>query len=129
MITVTETKSPNRNKGGRPAKAVKRNKLLGVKCTLVEKRTIEAKARYSGVSVSEYLRNLGLSSKIDMRKIRMPKEILQFTGTLNHLAANLNQIAKKRNQLDELNALERAQLNQLSLSVKQLAVDIKNHLK
>lgn len=129
MITVTETKSPNRNKGGRPPKAVKRNKLLGVKCTLVEKRTIEAKARYSGVSVSEYLRNLGLSSKIDMRKIRMPKEILQFTGTLNHLAANLNQIAKKRNQLDELNALERAQLNQLSLSVKKLAVDIKNHLK
>jgi hypothetical protein len=129
MTPVTETQSPNRNKGGRPAKAVKRNKLLGVKCTLVEKRTIEAKARYSGVSVSEYLRNLGLSSKIDMRKIRMPKEILQFTGTLNHLAANLNQIAKKRNQLDELNALERAQLNQLSLSVKQLAVDIKNHLK
>lgn len=129
MITVTETKSPNRNKGGRPAKAVKRNKLLGVKCTLVEKRTIEAKARYSAVSVSEYLRNLGLGSKIDMQKIRLPKDILQFTGILNHLAANLNQIAKKRNQLDELNALERSQLNQLSLSVKQLAVDIKNHLK
>ncbi|MBI2275449.1 MAG: mobilization protein [Bacteroidetes bacterium] len=129
MTPVTEIKSPSRNKGGRPAKAVKRNKLLGVKCTLVEKRTIEAKAKYSGVSVSEYLRNLGLSSKIDMRKIRIPKEILQFTGTLNHLAANLNQIAKKRNQLDELNALERAQLNQLSLSVKQLAVDIKNHIK
>lgn len=129
MTPVTETQSPKRNKGGRPLKAVKRNKLLGVKCTLVEKRTIEAKARYSAVSVSEYLRNLGLSSKIDMRKIRMPKDILQFTGTLNHLAANLNQIAKKRNQLDELNALERAQLNQLCLSVKQLAVDIKNHLK
>lgn len=129
MTPVTEIKSPSRNKGGRPAKAVKRNKLLGVKCTLVEKRTIEAKAKYSGVSVSEYLRNLGLGSKIDMRKIRMPREILQFTGTLNHLAANLNQIAKKRNQLDELNALERAQLNQLSLSVKQLAVDIKNHIK
>ncbi|MCA6439777.1 MAG: mobilization protein [Chitinophagaceae bacterium] len=126
---ITETKLPNRNKGGRPAKAVKRNKVLGVKCTLVEKRTIEAKAKYSGVNVSEYLRNLALSSKIDMRKIRIPKEILQFTGTLNHLAANLNQIAKKRNQLDELNALERAQLNQLSLSVKQLAVDIKNYIK
>lgn len=59
----------------------------------------------------------------------LPKEILQFTGTLNHLAANLNQIAKKRNQLDELNALERAQLQQLSTMVKQLAMDIKNHLK
>lgn len=129
MIPVTETKSSTRNKGGRPVKAVKRNKLLGVKCTLVEKKTIEAKAKYSGVTVSEFLRNLGLGSKIDMRKIMVPKEILQFTGTLNHLAANLNQIAKKRNQFDELNALERAQLNQLSLSVKQLAIDIKNHLK
>ena len=64
-----------------------------------------------------------------MPKIIVPKEILQFSGTLNHMAANLNQIAKKRNQLDELNALERAQLNQLSLSVKQLTKDIKNHLK
>jgi hypothetical protein len=45
------------------------------------------------------------------------------------MAANLNQIAKKRNQLDELNALERAQLNQLSLSVKQLTKDIKNYFK
>lgn len=129
MIPEPVTKSPNRNKGGRPSKPVKRNKLLGVKCTLIEKKAIEAKAKYSGSNVSEYLRNLGLGSKIVMRKIPMAKEILQFTGTLNHLAANLNQIAKKRNQLDELNALERAQLNQLSLSVKQLAVDIKKHLK
>ena len=129
MIPVTETKSSSRNKGGRPVKAIKRNKLVGVKCTLVEKKTIEAKAKYSGVTVSEFLRNLGIDSKIEMRKIWIPREILQFTGTLNHLASNLNQIAKKRNQRDELNALERAHLTQLSLSVKQLANDIKNNLK
>ena len=90
---------------------------------------IKAKANNSGLTVSEFLRNLGLGCKIDRRKIRIPKEILQVTGTLNHMAANLNQIAKKRNQFDQLNALERAHLNQLSQSLKQLTQDIKKHLK
>ena len=126
---TTVTKPSNRNKGGRPTKEIKRDKLMGVKCSSIEKFLIKTRAQKSGLTVSEYLRNLGLGSKIDMRKIPFPKEILQFTGTLNHLAANLNQIAKKRNQLDELNAFERAQLNQLSQAVKQLAADIKNHLK
>ena len=124
-----ETKPSNRNKGGRPTKEIKRDKLLGVKCSSVEMFLIKTHAKYCGVTVSEFLRNLGLNSKINIRKIRFPKEILLFTGTLNHLAANLNQIAKKRNQFDELNALERAQLNQLSQAVKQLAADIKNYLK
>ena len=126
---VTDTNAPILNKGGRPIKTVKRNKLLGVKCTSLERLLIKANAKNSRLTVSEFLRELGTNGKIDMPKIIVPKEILQFTGTLNHMAANLNQIAKKRNQLDELNALERAQLNQLSLSVKQLAKDIKYHLK
>jgi hypothetical protein len=129
MTPITETKSSNRNKGGRPTKEIKRNRLLGVKCTSLEKFMIKANAKNSGLTVSEFLRNLGLGSKIDMRKIRIPKEILQFSGTLNHMAANLNQIAKKRNQFDQLNALERAHLNQLSQSLKQLTQDIKNYLK
>ncbi|MDP3666301.1 MAG: mobilization protein [Sediminibacterium sp.] len=125
----TETKLGKRNKGGRPPKAIKRNKLLGVKCTLVEKITIQAKAKYSGLSVSEYLRGLGMNGKIDMQKIMFPKEILQFTSTLNHLAANMNQAAKKRNYNEELNALERANLSHVSVMVKQLVQDIKNRLK
>jgi len=129
MIPTKATTSSNRNKGGRPTKEIKRNKFLGVKCTSLEKFLIKTNAKYSGLTVSEYLRELGMNGKIDMPKIIVPKEILQVTGTLNHMAANLNQIAKKRNQLDELNALERAQLNQLSISVKQLTKDIKNHLK
>lgn len=126
---ITETKQSKRNKGGRPTKEIKRNRFLGVKCSSLEKFLIKANAQKCGLTVSEYLRELGLNRKIDMPKVIIPKEILKFSGTLNHLAANLNQIAKKRNQFDELNALERAQLNQLSLSIKQLAIDIKNHLK
>lgn len=129
MTVATESKTSKPNKGGRPKKAIKCNKMLGVKCTGVEKLTIEYKAKHCGLSVSEYLRGLGMNGKIDMRKITLSREILQFTGTLNHLAANLNQTAKKRNQNDELNALERASLQQLANLVKQLAQDIKNHLK
>lgn len=129
MSTDTVRQKATKNKGGRPTKLIKRNKLLGVKCSILEKKTIQVKAKYASLTVSEFLRNLGLSCKVDRPKMLLPKEILQFTGTLNHLAANLNQIAKKRNQLDELNALERAHLQQLSNMVKQLALDIKNHLK
>lgn len=71
---------------------------------------IKAKAQKIPLTVSGYLRELGLSGKIDMRKKAFPKEVLQGIASLNHIAANLNQIAKKRNGFDELNALERAAL-------------------
>ena len=129
MTAGAEIKNRKRNKGGRPCKEIKRNKLLGVKCTSIEKTTIKAKAKYSGLTVSEYLRQLGMNGKIDMQKIMFPKEILQFTSTLNHLAANMNQAAKKRNYNEELNALERANLNQVCGMVKQLVLDIKDRLK
>ncbi len=117
------------HKGGRPRKAIKRDQLLAVKCTLMERKVIEAKARSVLLSVSEYLRALGLNGKIDRRQKVLPKEVLAFTATLNHMAANLNQIAKKRNSIDELNALERAELQYFSGLFKQLANDIKNYLK
>jgi hypothetical protein len=122
-------KNNAKGKGGRPGKPVKRNKLLGVKCTSVEAFLIKAKAQKIPSTVSEYLRQLGLTGKIDMRKKSLPKEVLELAGTLNHVAANLNQIAKKRNSFDELNALERAELQYLSGQCKQVARDIKNYLQ
>ncbi len=122
-------KEGNRNKGGRPKKTNKRNQQLAVMCTVIERTLIEAKAKASNNSISEFLRALALNSQPD-RKIKvLPKEILLFTATLNHLAANMNQVAKRRNQVDELNALERAELFVLGNNVKQLATDIKNYLK
>lgn len=128
MTAVTTIKIITNKKGGRPTKAVKKDQLLGVKCSLIERKVIENKASLSNTSVSEYLRKLGLSGKIDMKIKTLSKDILQFKGTLNHLAANLNQVAKKRNVNDELNALERAGLDQLSREIKQLAIDLKNSL-
>src|SRR5262249_11811336 len=93
-----------------PKKTVKMDQLLGVKCTLIERKAIEARANSVGLSVSEYLRKMGLTGKIDRSERVFPKEVLQYRGTLNHAAPNINQIAHKRNRGDELNALERAEL-------------------
>ncbi len=127
-MTTVANKIITNKKGGRPRKAIKKDQLLGVKCSLIERKVIESKAGLSNTSVSEYLRKLGLSGKIDMRIKVLSKDILQFKGTLNHLAANLNQVAKKRNMNDELNALERADLEQLSKEIKLLANDLKKSL-
>ena len=116
-------------KGGRPKKAVKCDQKLTVMCTLIERKVIEAKARLALLTVSEYFRKIALGGKIDSRQRVLPKEVLVLTATLNHMAANLNQIAKKRNGIDELNALERAELDYFSRQFKSLANDIKNYLK
>ena len=126
---MSETKKqPIKNKGGRPKKAIKQKEFIGVKCSLIEKIMLKQKAKIVGVTLSEYLRQTGLNGQAVSKTKAFPKEILHFTGTLNHLAANLNQVAKKRNGIDELNALERAELNLLSEQVKQLAIDIKKLL-
>ena len=126
---MEEQKQLFKNRGGRPGKADKRDQLLGVKCTVAEREIIESRAKIVQLTVSEYLREMGLSGKIDMRKKALPKEVLTFAATLNHMAANLNQIAKKRNSFEELNALERAELQYLSGQLKQLAKEIKNYLQ
>ncbi len=116
-------------KGGRPKKAVTKNQQLAVMCTLSERKLIEEKADAANMSKSEYLRTTGISGKIDIKIKALPKEVLFFKATLNHLAANMNQIAHKRNCNDELNAIERAELNFLSQEVKQLVNDIKSYLQ
>lgn len=128
MTEVTTSKLITKNRGGRPKKAIKKDQLLGVKCSLLERKVIEYKARENNLSVSEYLRKLGLSGKVDMKMKTLSKDILQFKGTLNHLAANLNQVAKKRNMNDELNPLERASLEYQSKEIKQLVNDIQKFL-
>lgn len=110
-------------------KKLKRDVYITIKCTLFEKKVIEAKAKAVHLNTSEYLRDLGLKGKVDLKNKTLSKEILTLTGTLNHLAANLNQIAKKRNGIEELNALERAKLKVQSIEVKQLTILIKEKLK
>ncbi|GAA0526647.1 plasmid mobilization protein [Chitinophaga japonensis] len=116
-----------KKKGGRPQKAVKKDQLLALKCSLYERRVIEVRAKSANLSVSEYLCEIGQTGKIDRREKALPKEVLELTGTLNHVAANLNQIAKKRNGNEELSPLERANLKVQSGDLKALASQIKSY--
>ena len=113
-------------KGGRPKKPVRKSEQLAVMCSLVERKIIEHKAKQSGVPVSQFLRELALNGKIETRPNTFAKEILLFTSTLNHLAANVNQVAKKRNREETFNAIERAEWMLLAKDVKKLAEKIKN---
>src|SRR6187402_3263789 len=115
---MERNKTGKTSKGGRPRKVVKRDQLLGVKCTLLERKAIEHKAKENILSVSEYLRELGLNSVTITRKQKsLPKEVLLFTATLNHLAANINQIAYRRNRGDSITAFERLELLQLAIEI------------
>ena len=126
---MEEQRTVTRNKGGRPKKAVKKDQILAVKCSLFERRAIEARAKSTNLTVSEYLREMALTGKIDIRQKVFPKEVLAMSGTFNHIAANLNQIAKKRNSGEELNALERADLKVQSGEMKALASQVKSYLQ
>ncbi len=126
---MEEPNQRTKNKGGRPKKAVKKDQLLAVKCSLFERRAIDARAKSANLNTSEYLREMALTGKIDRREKALPKEVLELTGTLNHMAANLNQIAKKRNGVEELNALDRATLKVQSGELKGIAAQIKAFLQ
>jgi hypothetical protein len=126
---MEQQEKATKNKGGRPRKAIKKDKIIPVKRSSYEKRVIVAKAKSAQVYTSEYIREIALTGKIDRREKALPPEVLQLTAMLNHIAANLNQIAKKRNGIEELNALERGNLKIQSAELKQLAVTIKSHLQ
>ena len=122
-------KDHTKHKGGRPRKDVKRSEQLAVMCTLVERKVIEHKAKTANISVSEFLRTLALKGQVDTRKKALPKEVLQVIGTLNHMAANLNQVAKKRNKDEPFNDMERADFFTLFKDIRELVKQIRNYLQ
>lgn len=119
--------NPAKNKGGRPTKKVKRQEQLAVMCTFIERRIIESKAKKAGFTISEYLREMGLNGRLIIKTY--PPEILQFSARLNHLAANVNQLAKIKNANEQLTPIERAELKVLSEEIRILATNIKQYLK
>ena len=128
IIQVMETTKRHINsKGGRPPKEIKRNKTITVHCSAFEQRLLKEKGKEAGITVSEYLREIGLIGKIDRPKREFPKDALLLKGTLNHIAANLNQIAKKRNSGENLGAYMREQLEELSEQLHALSLTIRNY--
>ena len=128
-LEMEQQNKHNLSKGGRPSKATKRNQPLTVKCTTIEKSIISNKAKKANQTISEYLRTLGLNGNIVMVVKTVPNEILAFCGALNHVGGLLNQIAKKRNSNDELNAFERADLKLLQAQIKEILETIKTGVR
>jgi len=122
-----ETTNKKNSKGGRPKKKEKRDQQLAVMCTMQEREQIEQKAKQYNLPVSVWLRTVALQGQTGSLKRAFPKEVLLFTATLNHLAANINQLTKKHNQYDLFSDAEIKQLQQLIIEVKQLAADIKKN--
>ena len=106
----------------------KKNHKISLWCSPVEKRYIEVRAREAKLSASEYMRELGLKDYLKQPKT-LPPEVLAFNGQLYELAAALQPIARKRLDGDELNAIVRAELQQLINNLKQLVQDIKIRLQ
>jgi len=126
---MEQMKQSIKNKGGRPKMNIKKDCRVSFRSSILQRKAIQVKSKMANLSVSEYLLKMGLTGNIDRQEKVLPKEILKFTGTLNHLEANLNQIAKKRNRIEPLNAFERADLLVQSGHLRQLSESIKNYLK
>ena len=86
----------NRNNEGRPPMAAteKRKYKITVRFATKEYFSSKEKARRAGVTLSEYLRRVSVSSVVRERlRPQHLQHILQLTGMAN----NLNQIARKAN--------------------------------
>ena len=126
---TSEAKEKTRNKGGRPKKNIRRDEQLAVMCTIIERKAIEHMAKLANISVSEYLRTIGLNGRVDMKKKTLPKEVLEFKGILNHMAANLNQVAKKRNREESFNVMERDEFMVFCKHIREVIKQIENYLQ
>lgn len=126
---MTQSEMRQRNKGGRPPKEVRKNIILTLKCSAVEKMVITQKAKELNQNISEYIREVCINGQADRRVKALPAEVLALSGTLNHIAANINQIAWKRNKNEVLSLEERVNLQRLVPVLKEIAVDIKSYLR
>jgi len=126
---MEELEKKLKNKGGRPIKAIKKSRVLTLKCSNYERMIIQAKAKKVNLTLSEYLREMALSGKVNLLGKALPKEVLELTGTLNHMAANLNQLAKKSNSVTEvLTKTDFLVMKWLSDELKGIAIKLKNSL-
>ena len=126
-MTQSEMRQPN--KGGRPLKETRMNIILTLKCSAVEKMVITQKAKELNQNISEYIREICINGQADRRVKVLPAEVLALSGTINHIAANINQLAKKRNMGDDLSIRELVDLQNLVPVLKEIALDIKNYLR
>lgn len=87
--------SAKKPKGGRPKKVIKRDALLVVRLTQIERMLITGRAREAGMSPSEWFRRSAKSAKVMSRFSAEDAAILRM---LSGMANNLNQLTKLAHQ-------------------------------
>lgn len=125
---MSTTDNVRKNKGGRPPKKIKCDQQITVMCNILERKIISYKAKQAGVTLSEYLRTIGVNGKIDSSKSELAKEVLAQKATLNHTAENINQFTRKLNSTGILSVEERMHYRNLSAVIKETALLIKSKL-
>ena len=116
-----------KNKGGRPSKQVKRKLKLSAHCTGLEKNIIISKAKACNMPVSKYLRIMAIDGEITIKSY--PREILNLTSQINHIAANCYMIARKSNFNKALSDNEMEILKALPNELQKLSLSIKSSIK
>jgi len=109
------------------SKSLRKSTYVMLRCTPAEKRYIKIRARDAGLSVSVFLRDMGLKDSPEKRKT-LPPEALASIGVLSGLIGTLEIIARKRLDNEDLDGLERAELNFRAKEVKMVIKDIKSYL-
>ena len=87
--------SENRQKGGRPKQAIKRESATGVRFTKAEYFIVKSKAAKSNHKLTEYIRVMAVEGVVICRFSPEEKEIMR---KLVGMANNLNQIARIANK-------------------------------
>ena len=109
-------------------KGLQKTSDIRVCCTKAEKRYIEIRARGLGLSVSVFLREMGLKDFPPERKT-LAAEVLAFNADLAGIAGALELIANKRLDNEDLDGLQRAELLFRAKELKLLIERIKNFLQ
>ena len=91
-----------KSKGGRPAKAVRREKQSGLRFTEAEYATVKEKAAAAGLPFTVYLRKMALTGHVKARQSSVEKQaVRQLIG----MASNVNQMVKMARQQGFLSAI------------------------
>lgn len=117
------------NKGGRPPIKFKKSYQLSTRVTLLDKKILEQKAKQARLTMSEYLRHQGIVGNVNVKVKTLPADVLKMKGTLNHIAANINQIAYQLNSTHILNSTEFIQYKELIYEIKDITKLFKEYLK
>jgi hypothetical protein len=96
-------------------------------CSPAEHMYIRACAKKAGKSLSAYIRQGAIQGYTHKDK-SLPPEVLTLRGQLAQVCGLLDVIARKRLDAEDLNALDRAQLNEVRRSLQEFLEQIKQHL-